>query len=356
MIYTISAFASSSCDSATHRSGEIALGTLSFASANGSVESFSGNITSARPIPFGAFITLTATDNQGNSSEFSPCLALTEPAPFVVSKTADTSDGVCNADCSLREAIIAANAQAGADRIHFNIPAAGVQSIAPTSPLPALTGQTLIDGYTQPGAAVNTATTLPGNAQLRIELNGVAAGVSATGLVLQGAQSVVRGLVINRFDSASVSVQAASVAVQGCIIGTNATASVRHAHTNAVVVAAGASNALIGGKLDRAEQSDRRWAVLRRHCQRGGRAHSPQRDRPSDPEQCHRGANHRAVHVEGAGAGWRRNARGRQSDPRKQRGREALNGGFRTAQRAPQLDSGQRFPRHRSRRRWRHRQ
>jgi CSLREA domain-containing protein len=36
---------------------------------------------------------------------------------FVVSKTADTADGVCNADCSLREAIVAANASPGADRI-----------------------------------------------------------------------------------------------------------------------------------------------------------------------------------------------------------------------------------------------
>ena len=36
---------------------------------------------------------------------------------FVVTKTADTSDGACDADCSLREAIIAANAHPGADRI-----------------------------------------------------------------------------------------------------------------------------------------------------------------------------------------------------------------------------------------------
>lgn len=36
---------------------------------------------------------------------------------FVVSKTADTADGTCDADCSLREAIIAANASPGADRI-----------------------------------------------------------------------------------------------------------------------------------------------------------------------------------------------------------------------------------------------
>lgn len=38
-------------------------------------------------------------------------------ATFVVTKPTDTSDGACNADCSLREAITAANAAAGADII-----------------------------------------------------------------------------------------------------------------------------------------------------------------------------------------------------------------------------------------------
>lgn len=38
-------------------------------------------------------------------------------AAFTVTKTADTNDGVCDADCSLREAIRAANAQAGDDTI-----------------------------------------------------------------------------------------------------------------------------------------------------------------------------------------------------------------------------------------------
>ena len=40
-------------------------------------------------------------------------------ASFAVTKTADTNDGTCNADCSLREAIVAANAAAGADMITF---------------------------------------------------------------------------------------------------------------------------------------------------------------------------------------------------------------------------------------------
>ena len=42
-------------------------------------------------------------------------------AVFTVTKTADTNDGVCNADCSLREAISAANATAGSHTI--NVPA-----------------------------------------------------------------------------------------------------------------------------------------------------------------------------------------------------------------------------------------
>lgn len=43
-----------------------------------------------------------------------------QAATFTVTKTTDSADGACNADCSLREAIIAANAAAGADTI--NVP------------------------------------------------------------------------------------------------------------------------------------------------------------------------------------------------------------------------------------------
>lgn len=50
-------------------------------------------------------------------------LALSGPAHaqalFVVTKTADTADGACDADCSLREAVIAANATPGRDTIRL---------------------------------------------------------------------------------------------------------------------------------------------------------------------------------------------------------------------------------------------
>jgi CSLREA domain-containing protein len=43
-------------------------------------------------------------------------------ANYTVSKTADTNDGVCDADCSLREAVTTANATADNDTIYFALP------------------------------------------------------------------------------------------------------------------------------------------------------------------------------------------------------------------------------------------
>src|SRR5688572_30372376 len=41
-------------------------------------------------------------------------------ATFIVTNTADTNDGVCDVDCSLREAVGAANASPAADAIQFS--------------------------------------------------------------------------------------------------------------------------------------------------------------------------------------------------------------------------------------------
>jgi CSLREA domain-containing protein len=47
-------------------------------------------------------------------------VSLVQAATFIVTKTADTNDGVCDSDCSLREAIGAANTAAGDDVIEFD--------------------------------------------------------------------------------------------------------------------------------------------------------------------------------------------------------------------------------------------
>src|SRR5262245_13861297 len=76
--------------------------------------------------------------------------AQTSAVTYTVTTTADSGAG------SLRKAIDDANANPGADSIHFNIVGSGVHTIAPATPLPAITGQVTIDGYTQPGASANT--------------------------------------------------------------------------------------------------------------------------------------------------------------------------------------------------------
>jgi CSLREA domain-containing protein len=43
-----------------------------------------------------------------------------QAATLTITKTADTNDGICNADCSLREAIAASNATASNDVIEFD--------------------------------------------------------------------------------------------------------------------------------------------------------------------------------------------------------------------------------------------
>src|SRR3989475_11025693 len=71
-------------------------------------------------------------------------------ATLTVNTADDHNDGVCNAaDCTLREAINAANA---GDTISFNITGAGVHTINATSGF-SITKAVTIDGTSQPGFA-----------------------------------------------------------------------------------------------------------------------------------------------------------------------------------------------------------
>ena len=180
-------------------------------------------------------------------------------ATFTVTKTADTNDGTCDADCSLREAITAAYTLAGTDTIAFNIPTSdpGYKTntplwwrIQPTSALPTITDPVIIDGYTQPGASPNT--NGPGlglNTVLKIELDGSSAGVGANGLYITAGNSTVRGLVINRFDSMGVRlVSNGGNVVEGNFIGTDVTGTVDLGNTvDGVKIFGPASNNIIGG-------------------------------------------------------------------------------------------------------------
>lgn len=171
---------------------------------------------------------------------------------FPVTKTADTNDGTCDADCSLREAIVAANAAVGLDTISFAIPGAGPHTIAPTSQFPDITSPVVIDGYTQTGSSVNSNVTGGLNTVLMIELNGNGAGVNSEGLRISAGGSTVRGLVINLFLGNGIELFGGATAggntIAGNFIGTNVagTSSPGGIGDNGVYVN-GSPNNVIGG-------------------------------------------------------------------------------------------------------------
>ena len=141
-------------------------------------------------------------------------LGARKPSHVIVPQAAGTTFTVMNTNDSgvgsLRQAILDANANPGADTIAFNIPGSGLHTIAPTSHLEILDPVT-IDGTTQPGFAGSPI----------IELNGTGAGLGE-GLVMVGGNSTVRGLVINRFSSVGIRVSTANNVIEGNFIGTNA--------------------------------------------------------------------------------------------------------------------------------------
>lgn len=216
----------------------------------------------------GAQILATATDADGNTSEFSAPVSVGGEVTqriFTVNSTGDSPDqnpldGVCNTgnlvngdpECTLCAAIQQANAIANAgsdtpDRIHFAIPSndpghlyytddgiAGQVTLSSTatatvdskgliigidpdwsdswysirleSPLPAITEAVVIDGHTQAGAAANSNPAGQGlHGALRIEIDGSQAGEADEGLLRSsGGGAVIRGLVINRADGSAV--------------------------------------------------------------------------------------------------------------------------------------------------------
>jgi hypothetical protein len=160
---------------------------------------------------------------------------------YTVINTADS--GVS----SLRQAIMDANSNPGADTIAFNIPGAGVHIIALLSALPAFTETVTIDGYTQPTASANT---LPNgdNANLLIELNGTNAGSVVNGLTVSANNCTIRGLVINRFSRDGIQIDAGFTGnlIEGNFIGTDVNGGAAAANLNSGVLVLGNSNT-IGG-------------------------------------------------------------------------------------------------------------
>ena len=148
---------------------------------------------------------------------------------FTVTNTLNSGAG------SLRQAILDANAMqvtggTGCARhsIVFTIPGSGVHTIRPLSALPPFEIPITLDGYTQSGSVPNNQSQ-GSNAVITIELDGslagtadaIVIGASVPGSQLcSGSTSVIRGLVINRFAGAAISMGEEFCAVNAfCPVG-----------------------------------------------------------------------------------------------------------------------------------------
>jgi predicted outer membrane repeat protein len=116
----------------------------------------------------------------------------------------------------------------------------GVATIAPASPLPAISDPAILDAQTQPGWS---------GAPI-VQLGGSSAGTGARGLDLEAGGSTVRGFIINGFtgsaNSAGVWIGAGNGStIQGNYIGTNAAGTGASANYQGILIAT--SSNIIGG-------------------------------------------------------------------------------------------------------------
>lgn len=119
-----------------------------------------------------------------------------EASVFTVLNTNDAGTG------SLRQAVIDANADSAAPHtIQFAIPGIGPHTINVASQFPGITRSLTIDGYSQPGSAMNTNTPDQGglNANLQIEIVGPGNVYFVWLNVTNGLNVTVQGLVIRHF-------------------------------------------------------------------------------------------------------------------------------------------------------------
>ncbi len=109
---------------------------------------------------------------------------------------------------SLRQAILDANANSGADTIYFSIAGTGMHTIQPTSALPAITDSVLLDGTYQTGYS----------GMPRVQIDGTSAGAS-NGIELNASNSTIKGLAVDNFALAGIEVNGDNDAIQANYLG-----------------------------------------------------------------------------------------------------------------------------------------
>ncbi|GAB5536214.1 MAG: hypothetical protein Rubg2KO_24630 [Rubricoccaceae bacterium] len=195
----VEAFASPACDPERFGPGQVYAGAFSITTDAQGEAAFDQTLAAAG-VPAGWTVTATATDADGNTSEFSQCLPFPDDV-LTVRATASSGPG------SLTEAVEAANAMAFSQTVSFDIPPGsagcsgdGACRIRLEEPL-VINGPVTIDGTTQAGASCGG-----GPATVKVELDG--GDDTATGLRFIGISqgSAIRGLALGQFTGAAITI------------------------------------------------------------------------------------------------------------------------------------------------------
>ena len=151
-------------------------------------------------------------------------------AAFTVTNTNDNGAG------SFRQAILDANALAGADTITFGI-GSGAQTILLSSALPTITEAVVIDATSQPGYGGTPLILLDGQ------------NVTGDGLTLEGSGSSITGLIVSRFGGNGIVLSGTGGhTIRGNWIGLDATGQVDSGNgSDGIAILAGSDGNLIGG-------------------------------------------------------------------------------------------------------------
>ncbi len=239
--FTLDFYGNDAADTSGNGEGQTWLGSADVTTDATGFAAFTANVDATAQ----RFVSATATDADGNTSEFSAArraVTTSAPADFTVTTTADSGPG------SLRQAILDANAALNeGDRIVFAIPGDGPHTLAPTAALPALAAPVALDATTQAGAAANTLAD-GFNAVLPVILDGASAPSGTDGLRIEADRVTIRGLrIINwKSDGIEILASATRATIEGNVIGLGPEGEDRGQNNHGILVS-GAVDVRIGG-------------------------------------------------------------------------------------------------------------
>lgn len=146
-------------------------------------------------------------------------------ATFTVTKTADTNNGFCNGDCSLREAIMSANSAATNDTINFAIPTSDANCANNVCTIALVNGELLVkaNGTLTINNNQSNVLLLSGGNQSRVFFINANANLTLNNLTLRDGNAVgANNASLNNFGGA-IANNGGALTVTNSIIGNNST-------------------------------------------------------------------------------------------------------------------------------------